>query len=111
MKERKLESNNKKRGIPAFFKTPLMYVFLIFGAPIGRKLGLAMNPTTPGQAGFYVAISIVICDIVAAFIGYSISTGIDSLLDQKVGRILLKCFAGVIGFFIYCFILVSIQVG
>ena len=110
MKGRKLESNNKKE-IPAFFKTPLMYVFLIFGAPIGKKLGLAMNPTTPGQAGYYVVISIAICDIVAAFIGYSISTGIDSLLDQKVGRILLKCFAGVIGFFIYCFILVSIQVG
>ena len=100
----------QKRKITAFFKTPLMYVFLIFGAPIGRKLGLAMNPATPGQAGSYVAISVVICDVVAAFIGYSIATGIDSLLDQKISRILLKCAAGIMGFFIYCFILASIPV-
>lgn len=106
--EMKLNRKNRKGKIKSFFKTPLMYVFIIFGAPIGRKVGLSLDPSTPAQVGAYVAMSVIICDIFAAFTGYFISIGIDALLNQKFSRILLKLFAGVIGFLIYCVILAAI---
>jgi len=98
----------QKGKTPAFFKTPLTYVFIIFGTAIGNKVGSALNPGTPGQAGLYVVISIVICDVIAAFIGYSTSVGIDSMVDRKVVRVLLKLIAATIGFFVYCFVLAAI---
>lgn len=105
--EKKLNNNNRKGGIKFFFKTPLTYVFMIFGPAIGKKLGLSLA-STPAQASAYVGMSVFICVIFAAFTGYFISIGIDASLNQKIGRVLLKLFAGIICFFIYALILAAI---
>lgn len=91
-------SHTKRTGI---FKTPLVYVFALFGMAIGRQIGLAMNPVSPDQAGTYVAVGSIAFGLLAGGFGYIIASGINASVSSVVSRILLKWSIGIIGLFVY----------
>jgi len=82
----------------SFAKTPLVYVYLLLATPIGEEIGIAMNPNSPEQAAKYVFLSVFVCGIVAAFVGYFISLGIDVAIEGIRGRVFFKICAGSIIF-------------
>lgn len=88
----------KRTGI---FKTPLVYVFALFGMTLGRQIGIGMNPVSPDQAGTYVAVGSTVCGLLAGGLGYIIASGINASVSSAAARILLKWVIGVIGLFVY----------
>lgn len=101
-----IESSNHLKT--KFYKTHLMYVFMVLGMTIGRSIGTKMNATTPEKAGMYVFILSIVFFFLGGSLGYVISSGIDSIAARKTGRIVCKWIAGIVGFFIYCILLASI---
>lgn len=94
----------------AFSRTPLTYVFVVYGITIGRYLGIGMGPTTPEQAGLYVAVSSIVFALLGGVVGYVISLGIDSTVGSLTGRLVSKWIAGIVGFLIYCIVLAIVKV-
>lgn len=90
-----IESKKK----PSFFKTPLVFVFMIFGSTIGGYLGTGMITAAPGQAGIFIFV-VSVFSIGVAFwggsIGYVISSGIDSIVEKKTARVIIKWIAGIV---------------
>ncbi|MGE0827360.1 MAG: hypothetical protein AB7P18_35210 [Candidatus Binatia bacterium] len=93
----------------AFSKTPLTYVFMVYGITIGRYLGMGVGLTTPEQAGLYVTVSSILFAFLGGVVGYVISVGIDSTVGSPTGRVVSKWIAGIVGFLIYSIVLATVK--
>ncbi len=60
---------------PSFGKTPMTYIFMVFGLTIGRYVGMDINATSAGQAAMYVGILSIVFAFYGGCIGYLISSG------------------------------------
>lgn len=100
---------NDKASDRKISNRPLSFIFMAFGAPIGKNIGNHFTYSTPAEAGITVGILVAIFGGLGYLIGIAIVKQINAIDTTRKMRVIFSWLSGILGFILYALILGATQ--